>query len=42
MPKLYDMWTELKVWLEIRDSKAFHNGFQETLDKIDELESEYE
>lgn len=41
MPKTYDMWNEFKVWLERFDPEETI-GVDHILDKIDELESEYE
>lgn len=41
MPKLYQMWTELRLWIEQQDDFNDH-GLREVLTKMDELESEYE
>ena len=41
MPKLYDMWTELKTWLENQDDYHDHS-IKEILDKMEELENEHE
>lgn len=42
MPKLYDMWTELKLWLAIKDAEGETDAYMRTLDQMDELENEYE
>lgn len=40
MPKTYDMWQELKLWLECNSGVMVR--LNRVLEKMDELESEYE
>jgi hypothetical protein len=40
-PKLYDMWDELKIWLEKFDSEELI-GVDKIEAKMEELEYEYE